>query len=640
MRLLTFKCLDKQPTSGNMKIALDERLDNHQIGHRISKARDKKDRTMQTKRSLTPVQLDQWVRRTSFSLYVFILVMALSACSSIMTLNEPQMSHEKPSPSAPIVPAISSEDEPNRPFDEQTLLNLLIAEFAIYDKNLPLASDKYLHEAYATQDPDIAAYATRLAIYANNKKSALSAAKLWHQLSPAALNAGNIFADLLIQSGDALHGLTILAKYLGTQNEGSFNRFNQINLAAGDRQLIQLITAMQDLVEKHPKHFELTFSLAVLMQKNQQADQALKLLTKLPKNNHQMTRVITKSTELIHQLKGPSEAADYLLQQMKKNGAQFTLQHYRAKLLSQFNLPAAEKAFGQLLETHSNDASLLYSHAIIAFENGNIIPAKKSFEQLQLVERHVNASFYYLGRIAQQEKQLIEAEHFFRQVGSGTFFMPATQQLVKLQASNGRIEKARAYLTSLRKTTPDKAAQFWALEAELLTINGQTIEAYEVFEQAIIALPEQLMLRIERALLSEQLNNFTATEKDLRFVLSRDPQNVMALNALGYTLTNNSSRFEEALALIRQAITLRPNDGAIIDSLGWVQYHLGDWHSAVKNLERAFEILPDDEVAAHLIEVYWQNGDRYKARRLIKKLKKSGTSLPQTDDIIKKLGIR
>ncbi|MEE3240487.1 MAG: tetratricopeptide repeat protein [Pseudomonadota bacterium] len=596
---------------------------------------------MQTNRSLASAQFDQWVRRAWFSLYGLILVMTLSACSTIMTPNEPEsMVDKKPSPAALIVPAISSEDEPIRPFDEQTLLNLLIAEFAIYDQNLRLATDKYLHEAYATQDPDIAAYATRLAIYANNKKAALSAAQLWHQLSPEALNAGNIFADLLIQSGEALHGLTILAKYLETENEGSFNRLNQLNLAAGETQLNQLINAMQDLVEKHPEHFELTFSLVVLLQKNQQADQALKLLTQLPKNDQQVTKVITKSTELIHQLKGPSEAADYLRQQIKKTGAQFTLQHYQAKLLSQFNLPAAEKAFSQLLETHNSDASLLYSHAIIAFENGNITAAKKSFEQLQIIEQHINASYYYLGRIAQQEQELSEAEHFFRQVGNGTFFMPATKQLVKLQASNGNIEKARAYLTSLRKTTPNKAAQFWALEAELLRINGQTSTAYKVLSQAVISLPENLILRIERALLSERLNNFTSTEKDLRFVLNRDPQNVVALNALGYMLTNNSSRFEEALALINQAITLRPNDGAIIDSLGWVQYHLGDWHAAIQNLERAFEILPDDEVAAHLIEVYWQNGDQYKARRLIRQLKKIDTPMPQTNDIIKKLDIR
>ena len=143
---------------------------------------------MQTNRSLPAAQLDQWVRPTLFSLYGLILVMTLSACSSTMTLNKPEtMVDQKPSSVGLIVPTIRSEDEPNRPFDEQTLLNLLIAEFAIYDNDLRLATDKYLHEAYATQDPIIAAYATRLAIYANNKKAALSAAQLWHQLSPEAL---------------------------------------------------------------------------------------------------------------------------------------------------------------------------------------------------------------------------------------------------------------------------------------------------------------------------------------------------------------------------------------------------------------------------------------------------------------------
>ena len=148
------------------------------------------------------------------------------------------------------------------------------------------------------------------------------------------------------------------------------------------------------------------------------------------------------------------------------------------------------------------------------------------------------------------------------------------------------------------------------------------------------------MLRIERSFISERLNDFPATEKDLRFVLDHDQNNITALNALGYTLTNNSSRFKEALALINQAMALRPEDGAIIDSLGWVQYHLGDWQAATQNLERAFEILPDDEVAAHLIEVYWQTGYKYKARRLIKSFKKSNHHTPRINETIERLDIQ
>lgn len=596
---------------------------------------------MQISCPFTIIQFDQWVKPLLRVFLGVIIVMTLSACSSIIDLKETGPAfNQKPLSAAITVPLTGPEEAPSRPFDQRTLYNLLVAEFAIYDNNLALAAEKYLQEAYATQDVDIAAYATRLAVYANNKRTALSAAQLWHQLVPEELTAGNIFADLLIQSGEALHGLTILAKYLEVSNETGFNSFNQLILPAGERQLEQLINAMQSLLEKHPNHYELTFSLAVLRQKNQQAEQALQLLNQLPTNERQRVKVITKSTELTHQLKGPSQAADFLALQMKKIGKQFALQHYRAKLLSQFNLLAAEKAFADLLETHSNDPSLLYSHAIIAFENDHLTTAKQSFEHLLVLDRHLNAGYYHLGRIAQQENQFTEAKHFFRQVGKGTFFIPATQQLVKLQASHGDLDKARAYLTSLRKTTPDKAAQFWALEAELLTINEDLTAAYAVLNQAVLLFPEQLMLRIERSFISERLNDFPATEKDLRFVLDHDQNNITALNALGYTLTNNSSRFKEALALINQAMALRPEDGAIIDSLGWVQYHLGDWQAATQNLERAFEILPDDEVAAHLIEVYWQTGYKYKARRLIKSFKKSNHHTPRINETIERLDIQ
>ena len=608
--------------------------------YRISKARDKKDRTMQTIYPLFYALTDRWVSARLSTLCCFILTVALGACSSVITLptTEPALD-KKTAATALSLPSIKSAKTTHRPFEERTLYNLLIAEFAIYDHDLTLAAEKYLQEAYNTQDVGIAAHATKLAIYSNDKKVALSAAQLWHELAPEEINAATIFADLLIQSGEALHGLNILAKFLSASSDVKFNSLHKVTLPAGERQIEQLIESMQHLVNDFPGHFELSLSLAVLRQKNQQAEQALQLLKQLSSDDRQRIEVITKSAELIHQLEGPRHAADYLAQRMKKGNDHFSLQYYHAKLLSQFNLPGAEKAFAQLLETHSNDVRLLFSHALIAFENKSFGEAKQSFEQLLVLQRQTNASYFHLGRIAEYNHQPTEAEHFFRQVGKGTYFMPATLQLVTLQASSGKIDKARTYLTSLRKTNLDKAPQFWALEAELLNSNGDFFAAYGVLNQAILAFPEQLMLRLERSFISERLDDFLATEKDLRFVLDRDPKNITALNALGYMLTNHTQRYEEALTLIHQAIALRPNDGAIIDSLGWVQYHLGDWKVATQNLERAFKILPDDEVAAHLIEVYWEHGATYKARRLIKKLKHSDSMTPKTDSIIKRLDI-
>jgi tetratricopeptide (TPR) repeat protein len=85
------------------------------------------------------------------------------------------------------------------------------------------------------------------------------------------------------------------------------------------------------------------------------------------------------------------------------------------------------------------------------------------------------------------------------------------------------------------------------------------------------------------------------------------------LNALGYTLTTRTSRYEEAYALIERALELAPDEPAILDSMGWVLFQLGRAEEAVGYLQRAWDGLPDPEVAAHLGEVLWSLGEQQKA---------------------------
>jgi tetratricopeptide (TPR) repeat protein len=105
-------------------------------------------------------------------------------------------------------------------------------------------------------------------------------------------------------------------------------------------------------------------------------------------------------------------------------------------------------------------------------------------------------------------------------------------------------------------------------------------------------------------------------EQDLRTIIALDPSSPMAYNSLGYTLADRTNRYEEAYELIQRAVELAPNDPAIIDSLGWVQYRLGNLAEAQKNLARAYELFPDHEVAAHLGEVLWVMGERSEASRI------------------------
>jgi Flp pilus assembly protein TadD len=114
------------------------------------------------------------------------------------------------------------------------------------------------------------------------------------------------------------------------------------------------------------------------------------------------------------------------------------------------------------------------------------------------------------------------------------------------------------------------------------------------------------------------LNDMASSEKDLRRIITLLPDDSRALNHLGYMLADRTTRFEEALELIERAITISPDDPAIIDSLAWAQYKLGRYEEAVDNLRRAFAAFPDHEVASHLGEVLWVSGQENEALRVWK----------------------
>jgi Flp pilus assembly protein TadD len=102
-------------------------------------------------------------------------------------------------------------------------------------------------------------------------------------------------------------------------------------------------------------------------------------------------------------------------------------------------------------------------------------------------------------------------------------------------------------------------------------------QAWKVLQQALQQYPDDLNLLYTRAMLAEKRNDLAQMEKDLRLIIKRDPDNAMALNALGYTLSDRTTRYAEAKALIEQAHQINPEDPAVLDSLGWVNFRMGNW---------------------------------------------------------------
>jgi Flp pilus assembly protein TadD len=154
------------------------------------------------------------------------------------------------------------------------------------------------------------------------------------------------------------------------------------------------------------------------------------------------------------------------------------------------------------------------------------------------------------------------------------------------------------------------------MEAEILDKHQRGAEAVAVYDRGLQALPDDPRLLYARALLNGDLDRIDASVRDLRQLLALQPGNADALNALGYTLADRTKDQAEALTLIEKALTLKPDEPAIIDSMGWVQYRLGHLEQAVERLRTAYAKQPDPEIAAHLGEVLWVSGQKDEAKKI------------------------
>ncbi|MEE7561086.1 tetratricopeptide repeat protein, partial [Xanthomonas sp. Kuri4-2] len=160
------------------------------------------------------------------------------------------------------------------------------------------------------------------------------------------------------------------------------------------------------------------------------------------------------------------------------------------------------------------------------------------------------------------------------------------------------------------------------LEAELRQRSGDAAGELDAFARGLAAYPDDNALLYARGLAWEQRDNIGRAEADLRKILVTEPENIAALNALGYTLADRTTRYKEALALIDRARTADPDNPAIVDSYGWVLYRLGRTPEALVQLRRAWTLARDPEIAAHVGEVLWVSGQQDEARRYFEEARK------------------
>ena len=539
-------------------------------------------------------------------------------------------------------PVEDSTPAPEKPkvygsFSEETIFSLLSAELAGQRNRFDIGLGDVVIQAINTQDPGVSERAFRIAEYLGADQPALDTALIWARNAPDDLEAQRAAAVQLARAGRYDDSMMYMEKVLLGKGDTHFD-FLALSAADTDQETRDgLKKSFDRLLQRHPNNGQLIFGKALLLQQDGDSQGALTLLEDNPPEAGEVAPILLRA-RLLQSMNRGDEALPLMEKSIKKYPDDKRLRLTYARMLVENNrMDDAKVEFSSLVQQYPEDDDLRYSLALVCLEAKAWEEAKGYLEDLIARESHVDSAHLNLGRIAEERNDPESALIEYAQVGPGNDYLPAQLRQADILISNGRTAEAQSRLAVQRDTQPDYGIQLYLIEAETLSANKQGDKAWAVLQQALKQYPDDLNLLYTRAMLAEKRNDLAQMEKDLRLIIQRDPDNAMALNALGYTLSDRTTRYDEAKLLIEQAHQINPEDPAVLDSLGWVNFRLGNLDEAERLLRQALERFPDQEVAAHLGEVLWAKGKQREARQIWAKFLKEQPDSPILRSTIKRL---
>lgn len=500
----------------------------------------------------------------------------------------------------------------------EVMYSLLAAEIAGQKGEYPQALDAYLKAAHDTPDPRVAERATQIALYAKQTDKALEAAELWLARDPANPAANKIMAALLLKTGRIPEAMAHLDSVLqGPEADAESTLVDLARLISQELPIADSLRVMAQLAERYPRRAEVHYAHALLALEQDQPKLAQAAVEKALNLRPGWTRALALQAQVAARL-GDNKLAQAILEKaLRAEPGNIRMRLVLAEqLMRQGRVNEAESQFRTVLKKEPDHEDAAFGLAMALLQRRQEESAAKLLAKLAEGARWSSQASYYLGLMESKRKHYEAAVDWFEQVSSGNLVLEAQSNAVSLLIALKRNAEAVEKLRQLRKRFPEEALRFFLMEGELLTRNNDYAGAFDLLNEALQSLPGRQELLYTRALVAEHLDRLDVLEQDLNEILKQNPDDVNALNALGYTLADKTNRYSEAQRLLNHALELKPDDAAVLDSYGWLQYRLGNTETALDYLRRAYAKNPDPEIAVHLGEVLWTAGRRAEAKAI------------------------
>jgi tetratricopeptide (TPR) repeat protein len=530
-------------------------------------------------------------------------------------------------------------DLPLQDLDVDTLKHLLVMNFASFQGDWAMATKSGILAADKSQDFRVARIATMLALRNSDYDAAAQASQTWLGLKPKSVNAQNMSILSLVGSAQTEAAKSAIEAQIGDQDVDSYIKqlagllVRQKNSEAG-------FDIADYMVQEYPGSAQVLLSSAYVAQifnKYEAAevwvDQALSL-----KPGWDLAAQL--NANLLKEQDKLDERAVFIDQFVKDNPHSVAMRISHATELGRAeNYSGAYELILKVLDDTPRDVGALQYAAALAEQLDNNKKSRQHLSKALNVEPDNDEVRWSLARLSTIEKKFLIAERLFDEITDPAMYVRAQIQVANMRNETQGVESAVNTLRVLKPRTEDDYLQVAITRHYLLMGAREYDEAFGYINDTLVYLPGNLELLYARALVAAELGKIDIAEKDLRIIIAQQSEHANALNALGYTLADQTDRYQEAKELIVKALSLRPNDAHILDSMGWVSYRLRDFEAAVEFLQKAYEASPEAEVAAHLGEVLWESGEQEKARAVFLKSYSRESDNPILNEVIKRYDI-
>lgn len=533
---------------------------------------------------------------------------------------------------------------------------LLIGEIELREGDLGTAYQLILDAARRTKDEQLFRRATEIALQGRAGDEAMVAVKAWRLAIPDSPDALRYQVQLLVQlnrTAEVVEPLQTLVKATpAAQRPGLIDAVPRLLVRSSNRN--QAAQIIEQVLLPYADAPETRVAARVAIGQGWLAAINGEKALALAQSAHELDRGAEAPAGLALQMMPGTPAAeeivkDHLAARPDSNGVR--LLYVRTLLASQ----RLSDATGQL-ETLTQHAPTLaqawLTLGALHLQLREPVPATEALQKyVELVqttefpavaasaaggdeedaapaskEEALTRGYLLLSQAADQQGDFKAAEAWLAKIDNPKRALEVQARRASLLAREGKVAQARELIRRLPEKSPDDARAKVLAEAQVLRDAKLWRDANDVLAQGNKKFPDDVDLMYEQSMMAEKLNRLADMERLLRRVIEIKPDHQQAYNALGYSLAERNMRLPEARTLIKKALELSPGEPSITDSLGWVEYRLGNREEALRLLREAYRGQPDAEIAAHLGEVLWVSGQTDEARRIFSEARKRDAS--------------